>query len=153
MPQVFRDRLREELRAGGSGRVAAYWFSIVIDIVKTAIPQRIASIVHVQWRDVALTGGRTGVFRYVIRRLIFSIPVLLLASILVFVVIRSTINPLAGCQINPRQTAEECARLERELGLNQPLHVWLMVAVTFVILFNLVADIMYAILDPRIRYA
>jgi ABC-type dipeptide/oligopeptide/nickel transport system permease component len=26
------------------------------------------------------------------------------------------------------------------------------VAVTFVILFNLVADVMYAILDPRIRY-
>jgi ABC-type dipeptide/oligopeptide/nickel transport system permease component len=29
----------------------------------------------------------------------------------------------------------------------------MMVAVTFVIIFNLVADIMYAILDPRIRYA
>jgi len=123
MSQVFRDRLREELRADGSGRIAAYWFSIVIDIVKTAIPQRMASIVHVQWRDVALTGGRAGVFRYVIRRLIFSIPVLLLASILVFVVIRTTIDPLAGCVINPRQTAEGCARLERELGLNQPMHV------------------------------
>ena len=30
---------------------------------------------------------------------------------------------------------------------------WLMVTVAFVILFNLVADIMYAVLDPRIRYA
>ena len=30
---------------------------------------------------------------------------------------------------------------------------WLMVTVAFVILFNLVADIMYAFLDPRIRYA
>src|SRR5437764_484077 len=30
---------------------------------------------------------------------------------------------------------------------------WLMVVVASVILFNLVADIMYAILDPRIRYA
>jgi peptide/nickel transport system permease protein len=30
---------------------------------------------------------------------------------------------------------------------------WLMVTVTFVILFNLVADILYAFLDPRIRYA
>ena len=29
---------------------------------------------------------------------------------------------------------------------------WLMVTVTFVIVFNLVADIMYAVLDPRIRY-
>jgi peptide/nickel transport system permease protein len=30
---------------------------------------------------------------------------------------------------------------------------WIMVTVTFVILFNLVADILYAVLDPRIRYA
>ena len=29
---------------------------------------------------------------------------------------------------------------------------WLMVAVTFVILMNLVADLLYAVLDPRIRY-
>jgi peptide/nickel transport system permease protein len=29
---------------------------------------------------------------------------------------------------------------------------WLMVTVAFVIVFNLVADIMYALLDPRIRY-
>jgi ABC-type dipeptide/oligopeptide/nickel transport system permease component len=28
-----------------------------------------------------------------------------------------------------------------------------MVTVAFVILFNLVADILYAVLDPRIRYA
>ena len=30
---------------------------------------------------------------------------------------------------------------------------WLMITVFFVILFNLVADIVYALLDPRIRYA
>jgi peptide/nickel transport system permease protein len=30
---------------------------------------------------------------------------------------------------------------------------WLMVTVTFVVIFNLIADIMYAVLDPRIRYA
>ena len=29
---------------------------------------------------------------------------------------------------------------------------WLMITVFFVILFNLVADIVYALLDPRIRY-
>ena len=29
---------------------------------------------------------------------------------------------------------------------------WVMVTVTFVIFFNLVADVMYAVLDPRIRY-
>jgi peptide/nickel transport system permease protein len=123
MCQVFRDRLREELRAGRPGRLTAYWFWIVIDLVKTAVPERIAAIVHVRWRDLAPHGGRTGVFRYVIRRLAFSIPVLLLASILVFVVIRSTIDPLAGCAINPRQTKEGCLRLEHEYGLDQPLHV------------------------------
>ena len=30
---------------------------------------------------------------------------------------------------------------------------WLMVAATFLIALNLVADIAYAFLDPRIRYA
>jgi peptide/nickel transport system permease protein len=30
---------------------------------------------------------------------------------------------------------------------------WLLIAATFVILFNLVADLLYAVLDPRIRYA
>ena len=30
---------------------------------------------------------------------------------------------------------------------------WLMVVVAAVIVFNLIADIMYAVLDPRIRYA
>jgi peptide/nickel transport system permease protein len=29
---------------------------------------------------------------------------------------------------------------------------WLMVAVTFVIVMNLAADLLYAVLDPRIRY-
>ncbi|MGH3903997.1 MAG: ABC transporter permease [Pseudonocardiaceae bacterium] len=30
---------------------------------------------------------------------------------------------------------------------------WLLISATFVILFNLVADLLYAVLDPRIRYA
>ena len=30
---------------------------------------------------------------------------------------------------------------------------WTMIVVTFVIVFNLMADILYAVLDPRIRYA
>jgi peptide/nickel transport system permease protein len=29
---------------------------------------------------------------------------------------------------------------------------WLMVAATMVILFNLVADILYGFLDPKVRY-
>jgi peptide/nickel transport system permease protein len=37
-------------------------------------------------------------------------------------------------------------------GDYQQVLPWLMVAVTFVIVFNLIADVMYAVLDPRIRY-
>ena len=29
---------------------------------------------------------------------------------------------------------------------------WLMIVVAFVVFFNLVADVVYAVLDPRIRY-
>ena len=40
-----------------------------------------------------------------------------------------------------------------EIGDYQIVLPWMMVTVLFVILFNLIADIMYAVLDPRIRYA
>ncbi|MGH3574090.1 MAG: hypothetical protein ACRDUW_20090 [Pseudonocardiaceae bacterium] len=29
---------------------------------------------------------------------------------------------------------------------------WLLIAATFIIVFNLAADLLYAVLDPRIRY-
>ncbi len=34
-----------------------------------------------------------------------------------------------------------------------PVAGWLLISATFVILFNLAADLLYAVLDPRIRYA
>jgi peptide/nickel transport system permease protein len=40
-----------------------------------------------------------------------------------------------------------------EIGDYQVVLPWMMITVLFVIVFNLVADIMYAVLDPRIRYA
>jgi peptide/nickel transport system permease protein len=33
-----------------------------------------------------------------------------------------------------------------------PVASWLLISATFVILFNLIADLLYAVLDPRIRY-
>jgi peptide/nickel transport system permease protein len=33
-----------------------------------------------------------------------------------------------------------------------PVMAWLMVAATFIIIFNLIADIAYGYLDPRVRY-
>jgi peptide/nickel transport system permease protein len=75
------------------------------------------------------------VFRYIIRRLLFAIPVLLIASIIVFVVIRATIDPVGGFALNPRVTPEQLARLKKDLGLDQPVFVqylkWLKGFVTF----------------------
>ena len=74
-------------------------------------------------------------FRYIIRRLLFAIPVLLIASIIVFVVIRATIDPVGGFALNPRVTPEQLARLKKDLGLDQPVFVqylkWLKGFVTF----------------------
>jgi peptide/nickel transport system permease protein len=33
-----------------------------------------------------------------------------------------------------------------------PIMAWLMVTATIVIVFNLIADILYGVLDPRVRY-
>ena len=33
-----------------------------------------------------------------------------------------------------------------------PIMAWLMITATMIILFNLVADILYGVLDPRVRY-
>jgi peptide/nickel transport system permease protein len=60
-------------------------------------------------------------FRYIVRRLIFAIPVLLVSSFLVFWVVRTTIDPLAGYSINPRVTQEDLQRLREEFGLDQSL--------------------------------
>lgn len=61
--------------------------------------------------------------RYIIRRLLYSIPVLLIASILVFLIVRSTVRPEAALRGNPRVTAQQQERYASELGLNDPL--WL----------------------------
>jgi len=59
------------------------------------------------------------VIRYIIRRLIFSIPVLLVSSVLVFVVVRATANPTAALHSNPRVRAKDIAAVEHALGLDQ----------------------------------
>jgi peptide/nickel transport system permease protein len=59
------------------------------------------------------------VFRYIIRRMIFSVPVLLVSSILVFVAIYKTQHPLQLLYQNPRITPQDIARLKHELGLDK----------------------------------
>jgi peptide/nickel transport system permease protein len=63
------------------------------------------------------------VTKYVIRRLLQAIPLLLLISMVLFVLMQSVGDPLAtlGGRVPPR--AEDRERLRRELGLDQPLHV------------------------------
>jgi peptide/nickel transport system permease protein len=58
-------------------------------------------------------------FRYIIRRLLFSIPVLIVASILVYVVVRTSTDPLAAIRQNPRISPADVKRLEHTLGLDQ----------------------------------
>jgi peptide/nickel transport system permease protein len=59
------------------------------------------------------------VFRYIVRRLLFSIPVLLISSILVFLAIHLTQDPTKALAINPRIRAEDIARLKHQLGLDR----------------------------------
>jgi peptide/nickel transport system permease protein len=58
-------------------------------------------------------------FRYVMRRLIFSIPVLLLSSVLVFVVIRANGDFLRSTLANPRADPAAIAKAREALGLNK----------------------------------
>ncbi len=68
-------------------------------------------------------------YRYILRRLIFAIPVLLISSVLVFAVIRSTFDPLGGAAINPRVSQADILRLRKEFGLDkspvQQYVIWL----------------------------
>src|SRR4051812_11843988 len=57
--------------------------------------------------------------KFTIRRLIYSVPVLVIASVLVFVVVRTTVDPTAAISFNPRVRPEDIARYKRELGLDK----------------------------------
>ncbi len=58
-------------------------------------------------------------FRYILRRLIFSIPVLLVSSILVFTVIRANGDFLRSTQANPRADPRAIAAARKALGLDR----------------------------------
>ena len=62
-------------------------------------------------------------FRYIIRRLIFAVPVLIVSSILVFVTIRKTVDPFAGFAINPRVSPKTIIALRVHYGLDKPLYI------------------------------
>lgn len=59
--------------------------------------------------------------RFVARRLIVSIPVLLIASVIVFIAVRETIDPTAYLRLNPRVSEQDRLNLISTLGLDRPL--------------------------------
>jgi peptide/nickel transport system permease protein len=60
--------------------------------------------------------------RYVVRRLIQAIPLLLGITVVAFAILKATPGgPLAAYEANPNVTPEDIARLEHALGLDQPI--------------------------------
>ncbi len=60
--------------------------------------------------------------RYIIRRLLQGIPVLIIVSIIIFILMDSAADPLATMGGRNVTRAEDRARLSRQLGLDQPLY-------------------------------
>jgi peptide/nickel transport system permease protein len=63
------------------------------------------------------------VFRYVIRRILSAIPVLLIVSATVFMLLYLTPGDPAGVILGPDATPERINELRERLGLNDPWHV------------------------------
>src|ERR671931_2295712 len=67
--------------------------------------------------------------RFVIRRLVVAIPILVISSALVFTVVHLTTNPVAGLRTNPRISPEDIARYRHTLGLDksgpEQYRIWL----------------------------
>jgi peptide/nickel transport system permease protein len=62
--------------------------------------------------------------RYIIRRIVQAIPLLLLISFTVFMLMQMIPGgPMAAYQNNPNISAEDLARLKHELGLDVPKHI------------------------------
>lgn len=62
--------------------------------------------------------------RYIARRLIQLIPVLWIISVIIFVLLQLTPgDPASALEDNPNITADDRARYEEMLGLNDPMHI------------------------------
>ncbi len=57
----------------------------------------------------------------VIKRLLYSAPVVIAASAVVFVIVHKVVSPTAYLALNPRASAADRLRLNHALGLTQPL--------------------------------
>jgi peptide/nickel transport system permease protein len=122
LAQVVRTQVAVARRERGRLRVARVWARAVLDVVQGAARERMEGLLGSRWRDLA-DGGRSGMFRFVVRRCLYAVPVLLIASVLVFVVIRSTIDPVASYAQNPRVRPENLIAMRHAWGLDRPLYV------------------------------
>ncbi|NIV30062.1 MAG: ABC transporter permease, partial [Anaerolineae bacterium] len=60
--------------------------------------------------------------RYIIRRLLQAIPLLFFISLILFLLMRSTGDPLATMGGRRRMRTEDRERLARQLGLDKPIY-------------------------------
>src|SRR4051812_39061926 len=71
---------------------------------------------------------------YIVRRLLYSVPVLFAASFIVFILVTWKADPLAQIKMNPKLQPEDIARMVHEHNLDKPVVVrygyWLHDAVT-----------------------
>lgn len=61
--------------------------------------------------------------RYIVRRIIEAVPLLLLISLILFVIVQLTGDPLAAYTVDATLTGEDIARLRAFYGLDQPLPI------------------------------
>jgi peptide/nickel transport system permease protein len=64
--------------------------------------------------------------RFIVSRALWAIPVLILASIIVFAAVRSSVDPVAAAARNPRTTQEALKKFEHDYGLDKsgPQQYW-----------------------------
>jgi len=66
------------------------------------------------------------VLRFIVGRVFWAIPVMLIASVLVFAVVRMSVDPVAAAARNPRTTPAALAKFKHDLGLDKsaPEQYW-----------------------------
>src|SRR4029077_7955253 len=65
--------------------------------------------------------GRMNLARFALRRLLVSIPVLAVSSVLVFAMVANSGDPLAQLALNPRTPKSVIAERRHELNLDKPV--------------------------------
>ena len=61
--------------------------------------------------------------RYIIRRILQAIPLLFIISVMIFMLLRSSGDPIAVMGGKRTTRTEDRERLTRLLGLDQPMHI------------------------------